>query len=189
MFTRREFVGRGSAGVLTFVVAGCERRTMTPAAARDAGLDYRVLTDAEAATLDALGELFVPGAREAGLSHYLDQQFAADPAEQMLMLRYLGGTPPYVDFYRAGLTALGETLAARDLAAVPDLDTETALTLARQIASGAIDDWRGPPPGFWYFVLRSDAIDVVYGTREGFSRLGVPYMAHIEPPEPEWRGG
>ncbi len=189
MVTRREFVGRGGAGVLTFVVAGCERREMTPAAARDAGLDYGTLTGAEAATLDTLGDLFVPGARDAGLSYYLDQQLGADPAQQMLMLRYLGGTPPYVNFYRAGLSALGEMLAARNLPPLPELDAETALTLARQIASGEVDDWRGPPPGFWYFVLRSDAIDVVYGTREGFARLGVPYMAHIEPPEPGWRGG
>jgi hypothetical protein len=34
---------------------------------------------------------------------------------------------------------------------------------------------------FW-FVLRSDAVDVVYGTKEGVERLGLPYMAHIEPP-------
>jgi hypothetical protein len=30
-------------------------------------------------------------------------------------------------------------------------------------------------------VLRSDAVDVVYGTEEGYKDLGIPYMAHIAP--------
>jgi hypothetical protein len=30
-------------------------------------------------------------------------------------------------------------------------------------------------------MLRNDAIDVVYGTVEGFARLSVPYMPHILP--------
>ena len=35
---------------------------------------------------------------------------------------------------------------------------------------------------FFYFVLRNDAVDVVYGTKDGIESLGIPYMAHIEPP-------
>jgi hypothetical protein len=30
-------------------------------------------------------------------------------------------------------------------------------------------------------LLRSDAVDVVYGTVEGYESLGIPYMAHIAP--------
>jgi hypothetical protein len=30
-------------------------------------------------------------------------------------------------------------------------------------------------------VLRSDAVDVVYGTMEGYASLGIPYMPHIAP--------
>jgi hypothetical protein len=30
-------------------------------------------------------------------------------------------------------------------------------------------------------VLRADAVDVVYGTMEGYEALGIPYMAHIAP--------
>jgi hypothetical protein len=30
--------------------------------------------------------------------------------------------------------------------------------------------------------VRSDAVDVVYGTPAGFEALGVPYMEHIMPP-------
>jgi hypothetical protein len=46
---------------------------------------------------------------------------------------------------------------------------------------GKLQGWQGPPPGFVYFVLRSDAVDVVYGTMDGYESLGVPYMPHIAP--------
>ena len=41
--------------------------------------------------------------------------------------------------------------------------------------------WQGPPGPLVYTVLRSDAVDVVYGTVEGYEALGVPYMPHILP--------
>ena len=44
-----------------------------------------------------------------------------------------------------------------------------------------IEGWQGPAGGFVYTVLRNDAIDVVYGTMEGYAALGVPYMPHIAP--------
>jgi len=48
-----------------------------------------------------------------------------------------------------------------------------------------IDGWQGPPGGFVYLITRSDAVDVVFGTMEGYASLGIPYMAHI-PPERRW---
>src|SRR5438128_6336196 len=44
-----------------------------------------------------------------------------------------------------------------------------------------IDGWQGPAGGFVYIVLRNDAVDVVYGTMEGYAALGIPYMPHIAP--------
>ena len=44
-----------------------------------------------------------------------------------------------------------------------------------------IDGWKGPPGPFVYTVLRSDAVDVVYATMDGYAMLGVPYMPHIAP--------
>ena len=41
--------------------------------------------------------------------------------------------------------------------------------------------WQGPAQGSVYGTLRNDAVDVVYGTVEGFARLGIPYMPHILP--------
>ncbi len=45
--------------------------------------------------------------------------------------------------------------------------------------------WQGPPGPFVYLVLRSDAVDVVYGTMDGYAALGIPYMPHIAP-EKRW---
>ena len=44
-----------------------------------------------------------------------------------------------------------------------------------------VEGWQGPAGGFVYFLLRSDAVDVVYGTVEGYAALGIPYMPHIAP--------
>jgi len=50
------------------------------------------------------------------------------------------------------------------------------------VAQGSPKAWIGPPAALFYFVLRNDALDVVYGTEAGFAKLGIPYMAHIAPP-------
>ena len=48
-----------------------------------------------------------------------------------------------------------------------------------------VEDWKGRPAALAYAVLRADAVDVVYGTMEGYEALGIPYMAHIAP-EKRW---
>ena len=40
-----------------------------------------------------------------------------------------------------------------------------------------IEGWTGPSGGFVYTILRTDAVDVVYGTMEGYAALGIPYQA------------
>ena len=44
-----------------------------------------------------------------------------------------------------------------------------------------VEGWQGPPGPFVYLLLRSDAVDVVYGTMDGYAALGIPYMPHIAP--------
>jgi hypothetical protein len=44
-----------------------------------------------------------------------------------------------------------------------------------------VEGWQGPAGSFVYLLLRSDAVDVVYGTMEGYAGLGIPYMPHIAP--------
>jgi hypothetical protein len=45
--------------------------------------------------------------------------------------------------------------------------------VVQSLLSGKVVDWSGPPTHFFYFVLRSNAVDAVYGTRAGFDRPGI----------------
>ena len=68
---------------------------------------------------------------------------------------------------------------------VPKRHDEWQRDFVDAMRQNKIDGWQGPPGALVYFVLRSDAVDVVYGTMEGYQQLGVPYMAHIAP-EKRW---
>jgi hypothetical protein len=183
--TRRAFVGGavGGIGLLTFIVAGCEKK-LTPTEARRADVPLRTLTAAEAATLEALGEILLPGSAAAGLVHYIDHQISSFPGDSMLIVKYLGVNPPYVDFYRPGLAGVDAVARATHGKSLAELDANQGAAVVGSIAGGQVQDWTGPPAGLFYFTLRSDAIDVVYGTQRGFESLGVPYMPHIVPPTP-----
>lgn len=162
-----------------FVIDGV-LTTATAAAARERGAPHTVLSPVEAATLDALGETLVPGARAAGLSHFVDANLARPPDDSLLMLRYLDVPPPHAAFYRAGLAALdahARTTARAAYAALPDAEP-----LTRALLNTQPPGWSGPPAALLMFAVRSDAVDIVYGTVAGFAALGIPYLAHIEPP-------
>lgn len=179
--TRRTFVKAGGAGLLTFIVAGCEKK-LTPAEARKEGVPFRTLNAANARTLDALGEVLLPGSAAAGLAHFIDHQLSGKPADSMLMIKYLGLNPPFTDFYQTGLTATeaaAQKLFGKSLGELPPKDA-TALVAA--MGKGEIPDWNGPPAPLFFFVLRNDAVDATYGTMSGFEQLQVPYMPHIAPP-------
>jgi hypothetical protein len=181
---RRDFLVRAAAGdacLLTFTLSGCKTQ-LTAAQARSAEVPFRTLDATDVKTVDALGETLLPGSSAAGLSHYLDHQLSGDPADSMLMIKYLGVAAPFNEFYRGGLRATNAAARALHDKAFEDLTPEQATALVAQMSGGHVDGWPGPAPGLFYFVLRSDAVDVVYGTQAGFELLGVPYMAHIEPP-------
>ena len=44
-----------------------------------------------------------------------------------------------------------------------------------------VEGWTGRPGPLVYAVLRADAVDVVYGTMEGYEALGIPYMPRFHP--------
>ena len=50
-----------------------------------------------------------------------------------------------------------------------------------QVRQNKLEGWKGPAGPFVYLILRSDAVDVVYGTMAGYEALNIPYMAHIAP--------
>jgi len=182
--SRRDLIGRGAAiatGLLTYAFDG-GRIALTPAEAHAAGMPYRTLDEPAVRCVNALGEALLPGSTAAGLAEYLDHQLSGPPADSMLMIKYLRVPAPFTDFYLSGLRAADASARMQHGKAVAELDPAAAAHLAGQMSAGQIPGWTGPPAAAFFFVLRSDAIDVAYGTQTGFQKLGVPYMAHIAPP-------
>ena len=182
--SRRGFL-QGSGILLSYVLAG-ETLLLAPRAAHAARLPYEVLKADEAETLQGLCDAMVPGAREAGIAHYIDKQLAqATQGDSLLMLKYLGVPPAdFAGFYRAVLGSAQNLAETRHGKTWRELDDARSGALLAEIAGDKAPGWEGPPASFAFFVLRSDACDVVYGTEAGFARLGIPYMAHLSPAQP-----
>ena len=177
---RRRFIKGAALGALAFTVGGVET-LITPREARAQGVPLRTLRPEEAEILEALGETLVPGARQAGIVHFVDQQLSGPPEEALLEARILNVRPPYVNFYRAALGAVERASTALNGKRFAQLDAAEQHDFVDRMRQNKIDGWQGPAGSFVYLVTRSDAVDVVYGTTEGYARLEIPYMAHIEP--------
>src|SRR5262249_37525435 len=181
---RRAFVKGAALGALAFTVGGAEV-LLTPGEARSRGVPFRLLKADEAETIEALGDTLVPGARQAGIAHFVDHQLSVPAEEALLEARIMNVRPPYANFYRAAIGAVDRASQAqhgRRFAQLSTVEQRDFVSLMRQ---NKIDGWQGPPGGFVYFILRSDAVDVAYGTVEGYEALGIPYMPHIAP-EKRW---
>lgn len=178
---RRSFLRGAGLGLLGFTVAGA-RVWLTPREARAAAAELQTLKPNEAASLEAIGEAFAPGAADAGIAWFVDHQLGLPPNDSLLMARYFNVPPPYPDFYRASLEAVNALSQARHDQPFAELASAEATGLLREMLGGDPEGWQGPPALLVYLVLRNDAVDVVYGTPEGIESLGVPLMAHIEPP-------
>jgi hypothetical protein len=178
---RRAFMQGAGLGALAFTLGGVEV-LLTPSEARAQNVAFRTLSPAQVETLEALGEALVPGAREAGISHFVDQQISIPAEEALLELRILNVRPPYMNFYRAALGAIDRASqtnnGGRSFAALGAAEKHGFIDNMRQ---NKINGWQGPAGAFVYTVSRNDAIDVVYGTMDGYAALGVPYMPHIAP--------
>ncbi len=181
---RRGFVKGATAGALVFAVGGVDV-VMTAHEARARGVPFRLLDAPQAETLEALGETLVPQAREAGIAHFIDQQLSVPPGESLLQARIFNFRPPFAEFYRAAIVAAnaGSTkMHGRNFAQLTAAEQREFVNLMRQ---NKVEGWSGRPAALVYAVLRADAVDVVYGTMEGYEALGIPYMPHI-PPEKRW---
>jgi hypothetical protein len=178
-FSRRALLARTAAATAGLTIVTAHGR-MTPAQAHAAQVPLTTLSDAEAEALAALGDALLPGAAAAGIVEYVDSQLAAD--QPLLLYRYLDVPIPAADFYRGALAALDAYTQAQHGQPFATATAEQQGAVVGAVATGLTEGWQGPPGPLLYFVVRGDALDVVYGTMEGFSKLGVPYMAHIEPP-------
>lgn len=180
MIKRRKFL-QASALVFGFNVAG-SLVNLSCAQAAELNIPYQVFSESDAQDLARLGEGLATGAAKAGVAHFIDQQLQRDgQADCLLMIRYLGVAPPFKNFYQAGLKAAQQAslkIFSKPIVQLSDSEIESFIS---KMASDALEGWQGPPASFFYFVLRADAVDVVYGTEQGFAKLGVPYIAHIKP--------
>jgi hypothetical protein len=172
------------AGLVAVLVNG-EQLWVPAREARERKEPLKSLEAPQAQTLEAFAEVLLPGAAAAGVAHFVDQHLALSPAETLLMIRYLDVPPPFLPFYAAGLAALDRLANSRHRVRFAQLDPGAAEAMVGEIIATNPEEWEGSPAPFFSFIVRADAVDVVYGTREGFERLDIPVMAHLEPPS-EW---
>ena len=178
---RRALMKGAALSALAFT-AGGTHVLLSPRQSRAQNIAFKTLTPDQVETLEALGETLVPGAKTAGISHFVDQQLSVPHGEALLEARILNVRPPYANFYRAALGAVDKASQAKNgdkkFNQLSDDERYAFVDLMRQ---NKIEGWQGPAGPFVYLVLRSDAVDVVYGTVEGYAALGIPYMPHIAP--------
>src|SRR5215813_587211 len=177
---RRAFMKGATLGALAFTVGG-STVMLTARQARARNVPFRLLKEAEADIIESIGDTLVQGARAAGVAHFIDQQVSVPPEEALLQARIFNVRPPFVNFYRAAVTAIDEgskrLFGYKFAEATPDQQIE----FVHNMRQNKVEGWQGPPAAFVYTILRSDAVDVVYGTMEGYEMLGIPYQAHIAP--------
>src|SRR5437899_11962289 len=141
---RRDFMRGATLGALAFTVGGAQV-LLTAREARAQGVPFRLLKANEAETIEALGETLVPGARAAGIAHFIDQQLSVPPEEALLEARILNVKPPYVNFYRAAIGAIDKASQARNgrrFAQLNRLEQSEFVALLRQ---HKLDGGQGPP--------------------------------------------
>lgn len=183
--SRRRLLQASSAFLIAAGLGGGSK-LLWPHEARAEGLPLDPLTAQEGAIIERLGNILVLGGGDAGLAHFLSDQLKRPHAESLLILRYLDVPPMYLDFYRAGLGAFDDSARKAYGRSFVSLAQAEAEALVRQALTTNPPGWSAPLPApFFSFVIRADAVDVAYGTMQGFARLGVPYMGHIDP-EPAW---
>ena len=170
--TRRNLLG-SSVFTASFLVLG-DRLTLSPAEAVELDFTPEVLTRDQLNVIETVAEQLVPGSADAGMTAYLDAQLRAGN-DSLLIGRYLGvDITAQIDFYES---------LARNLQKALQTEQATSEVLSAMWTDTQAN-WEGPPASYMLFVLRADALDVTYGTPEGFEVLGIPYAAHIMPEKP-----
>ncbi len=184
MNSRRTFIKQSGVALSCFV--GGAHVLITPAEARAQEIALQVFSQTEASTLEALANAIVPGAQKAGICHYLDYHLAQTVEDCLLMIKYLGlPNQAFPDFYQTGLKNAQNLALGRFGKHWAELEARDTAILLDDMANDKVSSWKGAPASFFFFVLRSDAADLVYGTEEGFAGIGIPYSAHITP-ESSW---
>lgn len=179
---RRQLLERGAISGLAAAMAISYRgRLFSPSEAWAQHIPLTVLSEAEGALLETFGDVLLPGAREAGIANFVDTQLAKKIP--LLIIRYFDWPGDLKDFYRQGLAALDKASTKTTGTTFAKATPAQRQTLVGTLLGGKGDGWDGPPAPLFYLSVRSDAVDVKYGTVEGFKLLDIPYMPHILPEE------
>lgn len=182
---RRDFIRIGAKTLgltLAFEVAGAGI-LLTPRQAHARDLPLKHLSNETRALIEKLAEALVPGSVKGGVTHFIDHQLGVSPDDCLLIAKYFQVPPPYSDFYHRGLEQVKAISQSKFKKPLALLDGEKLDALLASLI---------PPPAMhipldsvslFYLCLRSDAVDIVYGSPDGFANLNIPYMEHILPPE------
>ena len=180
--TRREFLQFGAVGGIAAAFAiFWNGRLLSPTQAKAEDIPLVNLTKDQGVLLEAVAETLLPGARDAGVANFVDTQLGRkDP---MLILKYFDWPGDYTDFYTQGLAAVDKASQTTNGKTFAKASADEQNALMGGFLENKVKGWDGPPAPLFYFAVRGDAVDVMYGTVEGFQRLGIPYMPHILPEE------
>jgi hypothetical protein len=113
----------------------------------------------------------------------VDKYLAGSYPDSLLLLRYLQN-PPFTDFYLGGIAGVDQESQARFSKWFLALNEPERMVVVDAAVNASTVAWKEPDPNFFYFISRSDAVDVVYGTVAGFRALDIPYLPHIPPRRP-----
>lgn len=181
--SRREFLADLRSSVVALAVLGFASPASLAAADGRRPKKLRVFSKSEAATYAAWGDVLAIGAAKAGVAQFVDKYLAKPYPDSLLLLRLLQN-PPFDDFYTGGIAGIDQESQARFSRPFLALQAEQRNAVVNAAATSSTIAWTTPNPNFFYFVSRSDAVDVVYGTVKGFHKLDIPYLPHIRPPTP-----
>lgn len=177
MIHRRDLLQSGGA---TLAAAGAAA-LFNPRQARAAGAPLHVLSASEATSIEMLSDALVPGAREAGVAHYVDHELASTSPRLLLRFAQLPG--PMAPHYHRALAAFDASMTAQKLGTFSALSPDAQHGVIEALRTGKFTPWdtQAVPPALFYAMMRNDGVDVVYGSAEGFKHLDIPYMPHIMP--------
>ena len=147
-------------------------------------LSYRTFSATQAETYATWCDLLANGAAQAGVARFVDKYISESYSECLLLLRFFKDSS-LGDFYLAGIGGIDRESNARFRKPFVSLGRDEQLTIIEAAKQRKTQAWTEPDPNFFYFISRSDAVDVVYGTELGFRDLDFPYLAHIAP-APAW---
>src|ERR1700744_1682837 len=127
--------------------------------ARAQGLPFKVLSPDEVTTIEALSDALVPGARDAGVSHYIDHELASPSPRFLLRFAQLRG--PMAPYYHGALAAFAASITAQGSGAFPSLSPDAQHTVIEAWRTGTIKpgDTGSLAAPVFYGMMRNDGVD------------------------------